>query len=317
MIAQFGSAAVPQQTELTQDNASKWAKVYGKKHRLTWIRDFPAGIIPPRRVRIYRAFRALRPAVVGQGRKAEPHANGWTATWWPPSPGPARSTSDWSISGRPAVGVRKTQHILLVERFRADLHHRADAGEIDPRTVQRYGAALKHYQGFVEQPSDPAPVPAHQLRGPEVRLGVDGLPPHGAGPSQRTCPWPVAPDAAAGLRPRRRAGDVLIGRRTPQRGKLIPEGFHNPFLRHGRQWPTAAATVQSASPTSRSTWPSSSSMPAMPTNCVSLAPLRSTGFGPAEPCLLFHEHLDGTGSTFPACRNWATTPRAAAKSGCR
>jgi len=39
------------------------------------------------------------------------------------------------------VGVQRAEHTLLVERFQADLRSRADAGEIDPRTVRRYESA--------------------------------------------------------------------------------------------------------------------------------------------------------------------------------
>ena len=95
-------------------------------------------------------------------------------------------------------------------------------------------AGLEALPGSSSNSRDPAPVPAHQFRESRLRLGVDGLPQHGASPSQRPSQQPVAPDAASGLRLGRGPVRCTNGPAIPHRGKLIPEGFRNPFFRHGR-----------------------------------------------------------------------------------
>src|SRR5437868_2951870 len=42
------AASPPNTTPLT------WSERYGQKHKLCWIRAFPPGIVPPKRVRIYQ-----------------------------------------------------------------------------------------------------------------------------------------------------------------------------------------------------------------------------------------------------------------------
>src|SRR6516225_6188566 len=34
--------------------APNWSARYGERHRLEWVKDFPAGVAAPKRVRIYR-----------------------------------------------------------------------------------------------------------------------------------------------------------------------------------------------------------------------------------------------------------------------
>jgi len=47
---------------------------------------------------------------------------------------------------------RKRGHPELVAQYVDDLSRRADAGEVDPATVQRYGSTLqRHYLAFAEQ----------------------------------------------------------------------------------------------------------------------------------------------------------------------
>ncbi len=116
------------------------------------LTQLPLGIRPPKRVRIY--FRHDHHLLQWWDRTAKQNLceriNGNLVA----AIGRARQIDErlehFHSSG---VGVSKTTQTVLVERFRADLQGRADAGEIDPRTVRRYESALKHYLGFVEQPS--------------------------------------------------------------------------------------------------------------------------------------------------------------------
>lgn len=268
---------------------SSWSSRYGEKHRLRWVTDFPAGIEPPRKVRIYQ------------------RAAHFILQWWDKA---AKRNLCERIEGdlvsaifrarqiderlehfrSSGLGVRKTGHQTLREQFLADLCHRADAGEIDPRTVQRYGAALEHYRDFVEQPAIQRQVPHISSANRDFALALMAylntvqVRPNGHANSQS--------------RPLRRPDYVLDVVRAmycwasdPDRGKLIPDGFRNPFFRHGRNG-RAAATVQFGEPDITT---------AMAVDFISacdayqlrlFAPLAVYGLRAAEPCYLLYEHLD-------------------------
>ena len=53
-------------------------------------------------------------------------------------------------------GRKRLTHEELVQRHRADLEERANAGEIDPGTVSRYVTALSHYLAFCAARDAPA-----------------------------------------------------------------------------------------------------------------------------------------------------------------
>lgn len=129
---------------------STWTLRYAEKHRWCRVESFPSGIVPPRRVRVYR------------------RADHYILQWWDPAA--KRNFSD-RVDGdlvaaimrarqieerlehfrSSGLGRRRVRHADLVEQFTADLHRRADAGEIDPRTVVRYAAALAHYMNFTAE----------------------------------------------------------------------------------------------------------------------------------------------------------------------
>jgi integrase len=194
-------------------------------------------------------------------------------------------------------GIRKAPHALLVEQFQADLHHRADAGEIDPRTVKRYEAALKHYLGFVEQPSISRQFPhvsavdrefaldllAH-LRRAQVRPNGH---PHGQSRPMRR------PDYVF---------DVVCAMyewaADPQRGKLIAEGFHNPFIRRGRST-SAMATVPLGEPDITIDMAVGFLAACDVYQLRLFGPLAIYGLRASEPCLLLHERLGN---------NWLDVP---------
>jgi hypothetical protein len=140
----------------SRENASgtrKWAEKYAAKHRLVRVRDFPDGISSPRKVRIY--LRGDRYHVL---------------QWWDPATKRTLSERvdgdlldallrarqiDQRIENHCSAGnqTRRVGHQELVEAFVADLHRRADAGEIDPRTVKRYSSSLEnHYLAYALRP---------------------------------------------------------------------------------------------------------------------------------------------------------------------
>ncbi len=184
-----------------------------------------------------------------------------------------------------------------MEQFLADLHHRADAGEIDPRTVRRYGAALNHYRGFVEQTAIQRQFPHISSANRDFALSLMAY--------LNTVQVPTNGRANSPSRPMRRPDYVLDVVRAMycwaselERGKLIPEGFRNPFFRHGRNGRNAA-TVHLGEPDITM---------AMAVDFINacdayqlrlFAPLMIYGLRSAEPCFLVHEHLD---------RDWMRVP---------
>ena len=112
---------------------------------------FPEGIVPPSRVRIYR------------------RRDSFVLQWWDPA---AKRTLSDRINGDLVAAISRSRqiderlshfrtsghrrrsvgHRELVDSYLADLHRRADAGEIDPRTATRYSSALTHYLAYALRP---------------------------------------------------------------------------------------------------------------------------------------------------------------------
>ena len=205
-----------------------WSERYGQRHHLQWIKDFPSGIAGPKKVRIYR------------------RADHFVLQWWDRAERRnlceridgdllaalmrARQIDERLEYFRSAPGVAaKTQHSTLVEEFAADLRQRADAGEIDPRTVRRYESALEHYRRFIAEPEIARQFPHISLVNREFALKLAA--------HLRSLQVPANGHANSPSRPMRRPDYVVDVTRAmfdwaadPQRGKLVPEGFYNPFL---------------------------------------------------------------------------------------
>jgi integrase len=193
--------------------------------------------------------------------------------------------------------VPKTSHALLVERFQADLRRRADAGEIDPRTVARYESALKHYLGFAELPSIRRSFPHVSSADRQFALELMA--------HLRTLLVPSNGHPNTPARPMRRPDYVLDVVRAlydwaadPQRGKLIPEGFHNPFVRRDRRnSTTVAASIDEPDITLDM---AVEFLEACDVYQLRLfTPVAIYGLRASEPCLLFREHLS---------REWLDVP---------
>ena len=204
-----------------------WSERYGERHRLVRISTFPAGIQVPKKVRIYQR---------------QQH---FVLQWWDPAA--RRNLSDrvdgdlvaaimrarqieerlvhFKSSGQ---GRRRIGHRELVEQFRADLERRADAGEIDPRTVVRYASALGHYLAYAGQPRVAAEFASATSVNREFALGL----------AAHLADTKISPNGHPNSARRRMTApayveDVVRTMFTwaadPDRANLMPTGFRNPF----------------------------------------------------------------------------------------
>jgi hypothetical protein len=252
------------------------------------LHAFPAGLTPPRKVRVYR------------------RREHFLLQWWEPAAkknltervdgdllaalSRARQLDERLQCARTTgkVGTR-VSHEALAEQFLRDLERRADAQELSPVTPRRYRSALAGYLQFCAQPgtarSFPYPVNVNR----EFRLAfVQYL----AGRDE------LAPPAGM----RRGRGDaryVLDVARAmyrwgadPDLGRLLPEDFRNPFLRSqmGLAWPSrdplAPPDITSAM---AGAFLRSCDLPQLRL----FVPIVLFGLRASEPCFLFHEHVVG------------------------
>ncbi|MCI0380097.1 MAG: hypothetical protein L0215_21140, partial [Gemmataceae bacterium] len=210
-----------------------WSERYAQRHQLRRINQFPDGILPPQKVRIYR------------------RGEHFVLQWWDSG---AKCTLNSRIEGDLVAAIvqareidsrlthyksastspRRIAHAELVEAFVADLQKRADAGQIDLATARRYESALRHYRCFTEH----APLTAVQ----RYAAGIDrefqlqfasflnGLDVTSKGRSK------------AARRPLKGQTFVLDVVRSmlewaadPERGNLLPGDFRNPFTQNSRR----------------------------------------------------------------------------------
>ena len=267
---------------------SSWSSRYGEKHRLVWIKEFPAGITAPPKVRIYR------------------RSNRFILQWWDSA---AKRNLSERVDGdlvaaiararqiderlthfkASGLGTRKTGHRALVEHYQTDLRQRADAGEIDPRTADRYGSALAHYLAFAEQPSTEGQFPhaggvnrdfalAFRTHLNSVLILPNGHPNSHPQPMQSQG---YVLDVVRGMY--QWAADA-------ERGHLLPEGFRNPFTgRGGRQ--SAVTGISLADPDITLDMAADFLGVCDAYQLRLFSPLVLYGLRAAEPCLLFSEHL--------------------------
>ncbi len=132
--------------------STPWRETYSERHRPIRVTELPVGIEPPKKVRIYK------------------RAGHHVLQWWDRVQKKTLSLRidgdlveaivrareidtrlvHYQTSGQPAC---RLSHEQLVGAYFDDLTKRADAGEIDTRTVERYRASLHcHYLPFVVQP---------------------------------------------------------------------------------------------------------------------------------------------------------------------
>ena len=268
-----------------------WASRYGQRHRMRRVDEWPRGIDPPKKVRVY-----LR-------------GGHFLLQWWDPTAGKnlservdgdvvdavtrarevERRLVEFKSSGR-GGGVRLT-HDELVTKFLDDLNARADAGEVQPRTVVRYGSALGHYLAFAAQPKVQRRCRhAGTVDRPFALDFATFL-------NERL----ISPNGSAGAAKRRMKGTAFVWdtARTlfqwaadPDRGNLLGDGFRNPFLRRAGGHRKVAVdpfgepdvTVEMAKELIEA---------ADDYQLKLLAPVLFYGLRPSELCFLFRAYAEG------------------------
>jgi hypothetical protein len=268
---------------------SRWTLAYGQRHQLMRIKDFPPGINPPKKVRIY--FRR----------------DHYVLQWWDPR---ARANLSYRVEGDLVAAISQARvfeerlqtlrssgqprqkalgHRDLVARYMADLVRRADAGEIDSATVRRYEGALRHYLSFCEQASVAKAFPSAATVNRDFRLSLAAF------LAERR----VSGNGRGETRSRPMRGQAFVVDTVrglyewaldPERGGLLPEGFHSPFRRLH-----LSRTVLKGDPLAEP-----DITLAMALDLVGacdayqlglFAPMLLFGLRAAEPCFLFAEYL--------------------------
>ena len=276
------------QTIVQASSDGTWSLRYGKRNRLQRLMEFPAGVTAPAKVRIYS------------------RAGHFVLQWWDPAAkktlcdrvdgdlidamARARDIDGRLVALRASGHVgRKLTHVELVDQFRADLARRADAGELAPATVTRYGSALDHYVSFA--------------------TGIDAVAKYRlASRADRTFALQfasylnglmISPNGHANSERRMMMGqdyvlDVVRAMfewaADVQRGHLLPSGFCNPFLRSGVVRRRAADDIFGEPDITIDM--AGEFLAACDDYQLRLfAPLVMWGLRASEPCLMFHEKL--------------------------
>ncbi len=219
----------PRSANMVTSNSPSWSQRYGERHRQHRITEFPHGIDPPQKVRLYqrRDHYVLQAWDPSQRRTISDRVDGDLLD----ALTRARQIDDRIINyRRSGISRGRSNHGELVARYLAELQQRADAGEISPQTVARYGSALQHYLGFVRSAGLAESQGIHQInREFQLRLAAylrsvsvsrNG---HPQGPRQPLTRGDYVLDVVRGMY--RWATD-------PQRGNLLGDGFLDPFVGH-------------------------------------------------------------------------------------
>jgi len=268
---------------------SDWKAKYGQKHRLLRVAEFPPGIDGPEKIRLYR------------------RRDHYVLQWW--DPGVKRTLSD-RVDGDLVAAIsrarqiderlmhfrasghkcRRVGHQELVDSYVANLNRRADAGEIDPRTVKRYASALRNYylkhalcSNIERQFGNVSSVNRDFQLGFATFLANTSVLPNGH-PNSKP-------------RPMRGQSYVLDVVRAMfewaidvEGGNLLPEGFLNPFNRRGRQ---GHVNIDQFGEPDITLEMASDFLALCDLYQLRLfAPMILYGLRASEPCFLFSEDLD-------------------------
>lgn len=269
--------------------AATWTNRYGAKHRWQRLTDFPSGLRGPTKVRVYS------------------RNDHFILQWW--DPGAKRNLAeridgdllaallaarkiDERLADRRSSGVgkRRLGHDELVERYQGDLQRRADAGDLSVATVRRFSSALRHYEEYTVAPATARAYPyANTIDRSfrldfEVYLAQKQIHPNG--------------HAHSALRPMKGSDFITDTVRAmlewaadPERGNLLADTFRNPFRKTKE-----SRTVFKGDPFAEP----DITLP-MALDFVGacdlyqlrlFAPIILFGLRAAEPCLLFHEHVE-------------------------
>ncbi|MBL8823454.1 MAG: site-specific integrase [Planctomycetia bacterium] len=269
--------------------ACSWSNRFGEKHRWRRLVDLPAGFALPKKIRIYQ------------------RANHYLLQWWEPSAKRnlterinsdllaaltrARELDDRLLNVK-ATGAAKKRvtHIEMVDCFQKDLERRANAGELAFSTPARYRSALRYYLQFCELPESartfPFPVSVNRefrmafveyiIR---LRLDVRG--------SSETGFTGCSPHYLLDV-----ARAMYLWAADPELGHLLPENFHNPFLR--AHTGLARLVKDPLAPPDITTLMACDFLRECNLQQLRLfVPIVLFGLRASEPCFLFHEHVVG------------------------
>ena len=210
--------------------ASRWSQTYGPRHRLIRVTELPTGIEPTKKVRVYRRsdHYVLQWWDVAQKKTLSQRIDGDLLEAIVRARETDARLANYSSSGQPAGRV---EHERLVCVYIDDLTKRCDAGEIDPRTVDRYSAppasllavrdaagVARHFRYVTDINRDFRLEFSRFLQSRHVSLNGNFA------------------GATRPMRGQRYVIDVvrsmLHWAADAARGNLLPSGFQNPFRQH-------------------------------------------------------------------------------------
>lgn len=222
------STVAPQSTLIgSPQEVKSWSTRYGDRHKLERIMDFPRGIAPPDKIRLYW------------------RRDHYVLQWWDP---PERRTLSDRVDGdlvaalmrareierrlsevgRSGMGRRRLGFLELIECYLDDAAKRAACGEIDLRTVVRYRSALEYLRQFADQPGVGRSYPY------ATSIDRPFLLQFGSFLKEQV----IAPNGHANATPRPMRGQhyvlqivraVFCWATDPERGNLLPADFRSPF----------------------------------------------------------------------------------------
>ncbi|MFV1967239.1 MAG: hypothetical protein ACC628_17560 [Pirellulaceae bacterium] len=277
------------QTARHRDGNCTWKK-YAERHRLSRITDFPVGVTPPKKVRLYarRDHHVLQWWDKREKRTLSERVEGDLVATICRAREIDERMEHFKSSGRK---VGRFGHLAVVEKYAADLQKRADAGEIDVSTVRRYSSVLRrHYLEFVGEPSvsrkcrHVGTIDRDFQLEFAVFLNSIMTSPNGH-PNARARPLKQQSFIMDVVRA------MLEWAADPDRGNVLPDGFRNPFARRARDTREVAPDVLSK--------PDISMQMAVDLlhacdrfQLAIFAPLALYGMRPGELGWLFREHIE-------------------------
>jgi hypothetical protein len=212
------------------DKKSMWTERYASKHRWQRVEHFPAGIEPPKKVRIYQRVDHYLLQVWDPSVKANvtERVNGDLVT----AIVRARETENRLQHLRTSGCTKpvRLSHRDLVTRYQNDLKARINAGELDPKTLPRYEAALRPYVVFCQVGEISKRYPQPSMIDREFRLAFQKF----------LDDWLVTSNGHhEGRRHKLKSKSYVLATVRalyqwacdPDRGNSLPREFRNPFLK--------------------------------------------------------------------------------------
>lgn len=281
----------PQQARQAEGGPeTRWVSRYATRHRLVRVKEFPGRIQPPKRVRIYarQDHHVLQFWDPAAKKTLYDRVNGDLIDAIARARDLDQKLENFKASGH---GRGRVTHQELVDGYLADLHRRADAGEVSAATPRRFSSGLGHYLAYTRQPAVTVGYPAISKADRAFAMGfaayLQGL--------------QVSPNGHKNTQHRRMTGqrfvlNVVRGMyewaTDPERGNCVPAGFISPFRSKSLQ-PKVAATPMLGEPDVTVPMAASFLQACDPYQFRLFVPMILLGLRAAEPLLLFHEKLTG------------------------